>query len=191
MNDLYTFFNNISPIQAHTWAKLEVLFTEQTLNKGEYFINEGALAKKFGFLQEGIIRAFYRNSAGQEYNKHFFIERSLVGGFSSLISQQPNLINQQALTDCKLLVGDYKKLIDLLDEHQDLERLLRKIAEYYFVDKEKREVEIVLLEANKRYEIFQSDYPQLEQRIPQYHIASYLGITPTQLSRIRSQNSKA
>ena len=55
---------------------------------------------------------------------------------------------------------------------------------------EKREVEIVLLEANKRYAIFKKEYPQLEQLIPQYHIASYLGITPTQLSRIRAQKNK-
>ena len=114
----------------------------------------------------------------------------MIGGYSSLVTQLPNTINQQALTDCDLLIGNYRKLIDLLDKHQDLERLLRKIAEHYFVDKEKREVEIVLLEANKRYAIFQREYPQLEQLIPQYHIASYLGITPTQLSRIRAKNSK-
>ena len=114
----------------------------------------------------------------------------MVGGYSSMVTQLPNKINQQALTDCELLIGDFKKLTDLLDNHQDLERLLRKIAESHFVNKEKREVEIVLLEANKRYAIFQEEYPQLEQQIPQYHIASYLGITPTQLSRIRTQKNK-
>ena len=107
-----------------------------------------------------------------------------------MVTEKPNKINQQALTDCQLLICDYKKIIYLLDQHQDLERLLRKIAEHYFVDKEKREVEIVMLEAIKRYTIFQKEYPQLEQLIPQYHIASYLGISPTQLSRIRKQNSK-
>lgn len=114
----------------------------------------------------------------------------MIGGYSSLVTQLPNTINQQALTDCVILIGNYKKLIDLLDHHQDLERLLRKIAERYFVVKEKREVEIVLLEANKRYAIFQNEYPDLEQVIPQYHIASYLGITPTQLSRIRAKKNK-
>ncbi|MOA17990.1 hypothetical protein D3C78_1382750 [compost metagenome] len=59
------------------------------------------------------------------------------------------------------------------------------MAENYFVDKEEKEIEIVLLDADKRYELFQQKFPDLEQLIPQYHIASYLGITPTQLSRIR------
>ena len=187
MNDLYKYFNAISPIQEDTWDAVKNIFREYSLKKGEYFIEAGKATKVFGFLKNGVIRAFYRNNDGVEYNKHFFINNTMVGGYSSLVSNLPNSINQQALTDCELLVGNYQSIIDLLDKHQDLERLLRKLAEGYFVDKEKREVEIVLLEANQRYAIFQEEYPQLEQIIPQYHIASYLGITPTQLSRIRGQ----
>jgi len=190
MKELYNYLNAISPIQEPTWNKVKSIFSPQSLKKGDYIVKEGRVAKKFGFLQEGVIRAFYRNNEGVEYNKHFFTKNNMVGGYSSMVTQLPNTINQQALTDCELLIADYKKLTDLLDQHQDLERLLRKIAEGYFVIKEKREVEIVLLEANKRYAIFQKEYPQLEQQIPQYHIASYLGITPTQLSRIRRQNSQ-
>lgn len=191
MKDLYNFLYTISPIQENTWNEVKKLFTEYSLKKGEYFLQEGEVAKNFGFLKQGVVRAFYRNNEGVEYNKHFFTKNNMIGGYSSLVTQLPNSINQQALTDCDLLIGNYKKLIDLLDKHQDLERLLRKIAEHYFVDKEKREVEIVLLEAKKRYAIFQREHPQLEQLIPQYHIASYLGITPTQLSRIRAKNSKS
>lgn len=191
MKDLYNFLNTISPIQENTWNEVKKLFTEHSLKKGEYFLKEGEVAKKFGFLKQGVVRAFYRNNEGTEYNKHFFTKNNMMGGYSSLVTQLPSTINQEALTDCDLLTANYRRLTDLLDKHQDLERLLRKIAEHYFVDKEKREVEIVLLEANKRYAIFQREYPQLEQLIPQYHIASYLGITPTQLSRIRAKNSKS
>jgi CRP-like cAMP-binding protein len=190
MNDLYNYFNAISPIRESTWEVLKNIFSEHSLQKGDYFVEQDKVAKTFGFLRQGVIRAFYRNKEGVEYNKHFFTKNNMVGGYSSLVTQQPNLINQQALTDCEMLIGDYQKLTDLLDTHQDLERLLRKISESFFVEKEKREVEIVLLEANKRYAIFQKEFPQLEQKIPQYHIASYLGITPTQLSRIRSQINK-
>ncbi len=189
MTELFHFFNTISPISENSWLAVRDLLSEQTLKKGEYFIEEGKVARKFGFLKQGVMRAFYRNTEGLEYNKHFFTKNNFVGGYSSLVTQRPNSINQQALTDCELITADYKNFIDLLDEHQDLERLLRIIAEQYFVAKEKREVEIVMLEANKRYAIFQKEYPELEQLIPQYHIASYLGITPTQLSRIRKQNS--
>jgi CRP-like cAMP-binding protein len=66
--------------------------------------------------------------------------------------------------------------------------MARLLAEYLFIRKEKREIELVTLDARERYAIFRKEHPTLEQFIPQYHIASYLGITPTQLSRIRRKN---
>lgn len=190
MKDLREYLNSISPLQDKTWDRIKSLFVERTLAKGDYFIEEGQVAKKIGFVQKGIVRAFYRNIEGIEYNKHFFIENGIIGGYASLITKLPNKINQQALADCTLLVANYDDLTRLFDEYQDLERMARRMAELYFVDKEQREIEIVLLDADKRYLIFQEAYPTLEQLIPQYHIASYLGITPTQLSRIRRKFSE-
>ena len=185
MKELQKYLNAISPLLNKTWERIEPLFSEKTLTKGEYFIREGETAKQIGFLSSGIIRAFYRNEEGLEYNKHFFIQSNIVGGYSSLVTAMPNKINQQALTDCKILVAQYSEITKLYDTYPDFERVGRKLAEFYFVQKEKREIEIVLLDADKRYLIFREEYPQLEQLIPQYQIASYLGITPTQLSRIR------
>jgi CRP-like cAMP-binding protein len=181
----------ISPLQTETWSVVKKLFSETTLKKGDYFIKENEIAKQIGFLQQGIIRAFYRNNEGIEYNKHFFIQNNIIGGYSSLVTSMPNKINQQALTDCKILVAQYSEIIKLYDIYPDFERVGRKLAEFYFVEKEKREIEIVLLNADARYLIFRKEYPQLEQLIPQYQIASYLGITPTQLSRIRRKFSEA
>ena len=185
MTELYKYLNSISPLQDNTWEKVEPLFSETTIKKGDYFINEGETAKQIGFLENGIIRAFYRNNEGKEYNKHFFVAHNVVGGYSSLITKSPNKINQQALTDCKILVANYAEVTKLYDLFSDFERVGRRLAELYYVDKEQREIEIVLLNADERYLIFRKEYPQLEQLIPQYQIASYLGITPTQLSRIR------
>ena len=185
MTELYKYLNSISPLRDNTWEKVEPLFSETTIKKGDYFIDEGETAKQIGFLENGIIRAFYRNNEGKEYNKHFFVAHNVVGGYSSLITKSPNKINQQALTDCKILVANYAEVTKLYDLFSDFERVGRRLAELYYVDKEQREIEIVLLNADERYLIFRKEYPQLEQLIPQYQIASYLGITPTQLSRIR------
>jgi hypothetical protein len=65
----------------------------------------------------------------------------------------------------------------------------RKIAEFYFLEKEQKELEMGLLEADQRYDIFRDRFPHLESLIAQYHIASYLGISPTQLSRIRNKKA--
>ena len=87
----------------------------------------------------------------------------------------------------KIWSCEFRSLTDRYDQFPELERLSRKIAEYYFLEKEKKELEIVLLDASQRYRLFQKEFPTLEQLIPQYHIASYLGISATQLSRIRHQ----
>ncbi|HSC53535.1 MAG TPA: Crp/Fnr family transcriptional regulator [Phnomibacter sp.] len=189
--ELYKYLNSISPLQEETWRRVEQLFTEKTLFKGDCFINEGEQAKQIGFLTSGIIRAFYRNNEGIEYNKHFFIPHNIVGGYSSLVTSTPNKIILQTLSECKILVANYSEVLKLYDLFPDFERVGRRLAELFFVNKEQREIEIVLLNADERYWIFRKKYPQLEEQIPQYHIASYLGITPTQLSRIRRKFSKA
>lgn len=185
MNALKEYITRISPLSEAAWQEFSALFTQKVLKKGEFFIRENEMARQMGFITQGVIRAFYRNPEGIEYNKHFFVSPSFTGGYSSLVTQKLNLINQQALTPCHLYVASYSRITSLFDHHPDLERFARKLAEQYFVHKEKREVDIVLLDADKRYLQFQQEYPGLEQIIPQYHVASYLGITPTQLSRIR------
>ena len=189
MTDLKTFFNQLTPISTESWNKFSGLFTPRFLKKGEYYITEGEVSKEIGFLESGIMRAFYRTNEGVEYNKHFFLNPCFIGGYSSLITKTPNQIYQQALTDCTILTALYSDIQALYTNHPDIERAARILAELFFAQKEQKEIEIVLLDADKRYSIFQKEFPQLEQLIPQYHIASYLGITPTQLSRIRRKFS--
>jgi CRP-like cAMP-binding protein len=185
LTELKKYIDNLNPISADSWNKLSGIFSEKTLLKGDFFIREGQTANQIGFLQDGIIRAFYRNNEGLEYNKHFFVSSCFIGGYASLITGTTNQINQQALSNCQILVANFSDFTALYDTHPDIERAARKLAEFFFVHKEQREIEIVLLDADKRYLLFQKQFPFLEQQIPQYHIASYLGITPTQLSRIR------
>ena len=187
MKLLTDFFNAISPLKKQTWDELLPLFHETTLQVNEYFVRENEVARKIAFLESGVVRAFFINQEGQEYNKQFFVGPSSIGGYTSLLTGKANLIPQQALTDCKIWSCEFRSLTDRYDRHPDLERLARKIAEYYFLEKEKKELEIVLLDASQRYRLFQMEFPTLEQLIPQYHIASYLGISATQLSRIRHQ----
>ena len=190
MIKLQQYFNSISQISEPTWAVVSKLFRLKTLKKHDYFIREGEMAREIAFLESGLVRAFYRNNEGVEYNKHFFISPCFIGAYASLITGQKNQINQEALTECRIWVANYTDLQSLYDAHPDLERVSRKMAESFFVQKEEREIALVLLDADKRYEILQRDFPALEQLVPQYHIASYLGITPTQLSRIRKKASR-
>lgn len=185
MTPLAKFFNSLTPITPKSWKQLEPLFSPGHLNKGDYFIRERQRATEIGFMEDGIMRAFYRTGDGTEYNKHFFVGPCFVGAYASLITGNPNQINQQALTPCKILTARFSDIQMLYDRCKDVERAARILAERFFVQKEQREIDIVLLDADERYRIFQREFPKLENLIPQYHIASYLGVTPTQLSRIR------
>ena len=160
------------------------------MSKGKVFAKKGEYSKKMAFVKSGVLRAFYSNEKGEEYNKTFFTEKSFVGAYSSLVTGGKNLINIDCLTNCNLLVAEYQKITALFEQYPQVERLARIVAEQFFVSKEKREIELVTLEAKDRYVIFQEEHPQLEQLIPQYHIASYLGISPTQLSHIRGQKKR-
>lgn len=185
MNDLKEYFNAVSKLNESTWDRVLPFFKEDTLLKNEYFAEENKTARQIAFLKTGVVRAFFINQEGKDYNKQFFVGQSIIGAYTSLLTGNINLIAQQALTDCVIYTCDFKALTNLYDECPDLERFARKIAEHYFLEKEKKEIEIVLLDASQRYLLFKKEFPTLEQLIPQFHIASYLGISATQLSRIR------
>jgi len=189
MELLKKFYNAVSELSEETWSAVLPLFIEGWLPKNQYFVRENEVARKMAFLESGVVRAYFVNQQGQEYNKQFFVGPSSIGGYASLLTGKPNLIPQQALTDCKIYACDFASLTRLYPTYPDLERLARKMAEHYFIEKEKKELEIVLLDASPRYKIFQIEFPTLEQLVQQYHIASYLGISATQLSRIRHQFS--
>jgi CRP-like cAMP-binding protein len=178
-----SFFN----LDSNSLAIFTSVFSELEIKKYGSFAKKGEFSKRIAFVESGILRAYYSNDRGEEYNKTFFTEGSFVGAYSSLVSGEQNLIDIDCLTDCSLYVAEFQRITLLYDKYPKIERLARILAEYFFVRKEKREIELVTLEAKERYAIFQKEHPNLEQLIPQYHIASYLGITPTQLSRIRSK----
>lgn len=187
MENFKAYINNISEIEDATFQDLQSCFTRVELKKNDFFVREGEYAKQIGFLQEGIVRAFFMNEEGKEYNKQFFVGPSIIGAYTSLLTKQPNKIAQQALTDCQVFIADFSKVEALYNKYHDLERLGRKIAEFYFLEKEQKEVEMALLDADKRYLIMRERFPGIEKIIPQYYVASYLGISPTQLSRIRKK----
>lgn len=187
LNELKEYLNSIIQFTESEMEIFVSLFSKGKIGRNEYFATEGEFSSKLAFKSTGIVRAFYRNNQGNEYNKTFFSEKGFIGAYSSLITNQENQINLQCLTDCSFLVADFSEVRKLYDAYPKVERLARILAEHFFVSKEKREIELVMLNATERYKIFQSEHPNLENLVPQYHIASYLGITPTQLSRIRSK----
>lgn len=183
--NLDTQLHNIIKLNEEAFQALVNLFQSKTLQKGDKLAKKGEYSKDIAFVDSGVLRAYFSNAKGEEYNKTFFTENSFVGAYSSLVTGAANRIDIECLTDCNLFVANYQRIKMLFEKHQEIETLARILAEQFFVSKEKREIELVTLEAKERYEIFKKEHPGLDQLIPQYHIASYIGVSPTQLSRIR------
>jgi CRP-like cAMP-binding protein len=163
------------------------LFQTSFLKRGEFFVRAGEMPKTIGIIMSGILRLYYVDSDGNEYSKSFCTENSFVAAYSALLLQQPSRLFIQALEDTKLMIADYAVFRELSTMHPCWQSLNSKIAEFLFIKKEKRESSLLLDDATTRYLNFQAEYPGLETRIKQHHIASYLGITPVTLSRIRAQ----
>jgi CRP-like cAMP-binding protein len=156
------------------------------LKKDEYFLQAGEIPERLGYNISGLLRLFYIDDSGNEINKHFVIEKTLAVAYNFFLRREESNIYIQALEDTKLLVIDYKTYNDLLNSHICWQKVARKMAEMLFILGQKRESDFLLIDAQERYLKFLQDYPNLVNRISQYHIASYLGITPESLSRIRT-----
>jgi CRP-like cAMP-binding protein len=157
-----------------------------TLKKDEYFLRAGEIPKRVGFNIAGLLRLFYIDNNGMEITKHFVVENTPAISFSAFILREESKYYIQAMEETKLLIIDHQTYCELLDSHVCWQIAVRKIAIMLFILKEKREAELLLNTAGERYLQFLRDFPNLEDRINQHHIASYLGITPESLSRIRS-----
>jgi CRP-like cAMP-binding protein len=158
---------------------------ECRFEKNDYLIRAGDVAKNFYFIIEGLVRFFYSTEDGKEFNKSFAVENGYAGSFHSLILQAPCGFFIQTLERTNTLVLPNQLLRELYERHSCWERLGRRNAENMVMVKEAREKELLLDSLESRYRRFLKEYPGLADRIPQYHIASYLGVTNVALSRIR------
>ncbi len=161
------------------------LFKTKTVMAGDYYIRAGEKSTKLAFVNAGLFRFFYQTKDGKEFNKSFISENQFASAYSAFLTGMPARLSIQALEDSLLLICDLEPVIDLFDQHRCWERLGRILAEQLYIKKETREAEFLLDDAETRYHSFQKNYSGMEERIPQYHVASYLGITPVMLSRIR------
>lgn len=168
-------------------AKVLKLVKSIKIAKGEYYIREGQVPKKFAFVEKGLFRYLYINNKGTEFTKNFILENNFISAYSAMISQQPSRMFIEALEDSYVYDISYNDWLELKKGHECWNQFLVVILEKAFSTKEIRERDLLLLEAQERYEIFKKEFPTLENRIKQHLIASYLGISPISLSRIRNK----
>ena len=155
--------------------------------KGQYVVQNGDVCKYESFVLSGCLKASYLSNEGEEHIVMFAIENWWIADLGSFISQTPADLNVQCVENCELVQIHYNDLQQLYLDIPKLERFFRIIIQKAFVAAQKRIINNFTLPAVDRYVQFREQYPLIEQRVPQYMIASYLGITKEFLSKIRSQ----
>ena len=155
--------------------------------KDQYIVQQSDICKTECFILSGCTKTFYVDDEGQEHIVMFAIEDWWISDMGSFITQTPADYNIQCIENTELFQISYDIIEELYIEIPKLERFFRKIIERALVASQKRIVSNFSLTAKERYLLFKETYPKIEQRVPQYMIASYLGITKEFLSKIKSQ----
>jgi len=166
------------------------LLKVKRLKKKQYLLQEGDTSRNEYFVNKGCLRAYSIDEKGQEHIVQFAIEDWWIGDMYSFLTQTPARLTIDALEDSELFCLDSSSLENLFIKVPKFERFFRMLVQNAFIAGQRRIIESMSLSADDRYCRFIENYPLMEQRLPLKQIASFLGITPESLSRIRSSYIK-
>ena len=174
------------PFSDEEWQVIEQRHTVRFLKKGNYLINEGRICQAVSFVYSGIFVSYF-NADKRKRVRGFFAEGNYISDYRSFLTQQPATTSVQAAEDCKVLQITRKHLEECYALNESYEKWGRKMAEQSYVAMFDRMQSLTLLSCKERYLLLLQQNPSVLQRVPQYMIASYLGITPEALSRLRKK----
>ncbi|WP_268224608.1 Crp/Fnr family transcriptional regulator [Sinomicrobium oceani] len=176
------------PLSDPAWNALQSITRFRELKKGETLLREGQIAKYLHFICKGALRTYFTDKDGNVYNKNLFMEGRFAASKVSLLQHSPSYFAIEALEDTVLINIAYSSYRKLIHENADIRNFyIAYIEKNWIIEKEQQEISLVMENATERYLKLLEKHPDIDQRIPKLHIASHLGITPTQLSRIRKK----
>jgi len=165
------------------------LLSIRKLNRGDYFYKQGDEFKLMGFVVKGLLHNFYIKNE-EEITNYFISEGEPATCYANLLTNTPASFNCRAIENTYLLVINYEDFKKLYSRHSCWERIGRLGAEKVYIEKENRESEFLLLTGEERYHNFVKRNPHLINRVPLNIIATYIGLRPQSLSRIRAKTTK-
>ncbi len=171
-------------VSAADWTVFTRVLTRRTLRKGDAFLTAGALCDRVAVIERGLFRTFYVTD-GEELTVELSAEGGLLSNYASLLTQTASSYAIEALEDSELVELDGRELAGLYARLPQGERLGRLVAEQLFVRSVARSTRLLTQSPEARYLALRAEAPDLLQRVRQYHVASYLGVSPETLSRIR------
>lgn len=159
----------------------------KTYDQKQVFVREGEIPNKIGIIKTGLFRYYYLTDDGKEFTKVFMKEGDIISSYISMISGKASHYTIEAIEKSELIEISYHQWKRLRNSGPQWDKLLISLLEKGYGVKEKRERDLLLLDAETRYLNFLEEFPDLDKRVNLNLIASFLGIQPESLSRIRKK----
>ena len=188
--NLLSIINHITILDDDEVGLIKSSFKPHFLSKGEYFLKAGDIDKHIGFLHKGLVRYFVFKDE-EESTFEFTKEGEFIGDYQSFRNGTPSIQNIQAIEDCELLIINYPDIQTIYNTTREGNLIGRKIITHRFEVMVNQLLAVYMQNNEERYTSFIKQYSGLSQRIPQYLIASYVGVQPESLSRIRKRFTKS
>lgn len=185
-SNLFKILSQFADLDENESELIKSSFSRHTLFKGDYFLKEGEVNKHIGFLDKGLVRYFVYKD-GEESTFEFTKEGEFIGDYQSFRNATVTKQNIQAIEDCELLIIDLPKIQNIYNRTKNGNLIGRQIIAHRFDVMVNQLLEVYMQNHEDRYKSFIKKYYDLTQRIPQYLIASYIGVRPESLSRIRKR----
>lgn len=187
---LLDYFQKMIPLNNEEKQLVTDLFKPRLYRKRQYVLQEGDVCNQFNFIVRGCLRMYKVDAKGNTHILQFAAENWWLSDIGSFHELQPSELNIDALEDTMVLQISHANLLLLYTKAPKFDRIFRVLIENSFVSLQKRLLQNISSTAEERYVAFQDNYTHLTNRLPQTQIASFLGITPEFLSRLRNKQTK-
>lgn len=190
VDHLIAYFAQYIPLREIEKNDLKNRTVEKRVKRRQFILQEGDVCKHYTFVVSGCLKMYGVDSEGVEHNIQFASENEWIADIASFHSGKGSRFYIEAIEPSVVLQIDQVNLIYLYHNHPKFDRIFRVINENRFIELQNRVLQNISSTAEERYFMFLEQYPKLANRLPNTQIASYIGITPEFLSKIRRLSSK-
>lgn len=180
------YFQQITPLSSAEWEDFASQLTLIRKVPGEIILKEGQICNFVAFINEGLVRV-YEIVDGIEVNRTFFMTGFFATEYLSFVSREPSKEYLEVVSESELVIIDYRHLQSMYNKYKSFERLGRLLSESLYIKLRSKVERFQINSPEERYLLMLKENPDYLDKIPHYHLASYLGIKPQSLSRIRKR----